>query len=111
MSHIVYCVKLKKEAKALESAPYPGPLGEKILNSISEEAWQQWIDLQTMLINEHRLSLISPEARAFLKEEMVACVPGSGFGAEGFIRLSYATSMDAINEALDRLARFLEKLN
>ncbi|RAP26962.1 hypothetical protein DID78_06475 [Candidatus Marinamargulisbacteria bacterium SCGC AG-343-D04] len=47
---------------------------------------------------------------AFLKEEMVACVPGSGFGAEGFIRLSYATSMEAINEALDRLTRFLSTL-
>ena len=42
---------------------------------------------------------------------MVACVPGSGFGAEGYIRLSYATSMDAINEALDRLNKFLASLN
>lgn len=39
----------------------------------------------------------------------VALVPGSGFGAEGYVRWSYATSMDNIKEGLDRLESFLEK--
>jgi aspartate aminotransferase len=48
--------------------------------------------------------------KALLQEELVACVPGSGFGAEGYIRLSYATSMEAINAALDRLETFVKGL-
>ena len=47
----------------------------------------------------------------FLQEQLVACVPGSGFGAEGFIRLSYATSMDAIKSAMDKLDKFVSSLN
>jgi len=47
-----------------------------------------------------------------LDEQNVACVPGTAFGAcgEGFIRCSYATSMDQIKEAMVRIARFIEKL-
>ncbi|RAP36884.1 aspartate aminotransferase [Candidatus Marinamargulisbacteria bacterium SCGC AAA071-K20] len=39
----------------------------------------------------------------FLKEKLVACVPGSGFGSEGYIRLSYAASVHDINTALSLL--------
>jgi aspartate aminotransferase len=45
-----------------------------------------------------------------LKEQLVATVPGSAFGSEGYIRLSYATSMENIKGALERLAVFLEGL-
>ena len=45
-----------------------------------------------------------------LKEQLVACVPGSGFGAEGFIRMSYATSEEAINTALERIEIFIKSL-
>ena len=47
---------------------------------------------------------------AFLKYGLVACVPGSAFGADGYIRWSYATSMDNIRKGLDRLEEFLAKL-
>jgi aspartate aminotransferase len=46
-----------------------------------------------------------------LQEVHVACVPGSGFGSEGFIRLSYATSMEAIKEGLSRLEDWIKSLN
>ncbi len=51
-------------------------------------------------------------ALKLLDEQNVACVPGSAFGkcGEGFIRCSYATSLDAIKEAMVRIARFVEKL-
>ncbi|MAZ77092.1 MAG: oxidative damage protection protein, partial [Legionellaceae bacterium] len=49
MTNTVYCEKLKKDAEALDFAPYPGELGQKILNHISKEAWQQWLAHQTML--------------------------------------------------------------
>jgi aminotransferase len=51
-------------------------------------------------------------ALKLLDEQNVACVPGTAFGpcGEGFIRCSYATSLDAIKEAMVRIARFIEKL-
>jgi aminotransferase len=46
-----------------------------------------------------------------LKEERVAVVPGSAFGAggEGFVRCSYATAYEEIEEALVRLGRFMRR--
>ena len=41
-----------------------------------------------------------------LESEKVAAVPGSAFGAEGYLRLSYATSDDIIKKGVERLARF-----
>lgn len=51
-------------------------------------------------------------ANRFLQEEKVAVVPGTAFGAcgEGFLRISYAYSMDDLKVALERLERFIEKL-
>lgn len=46
-----------------------------------------------------------------LKEALVACVPGSGFGADSFIRLSYATSMEAIQTGLARLDKWVRALS
>ena len=46
-------------------------------------------------------------ADAFLKQGLVAVVPGAGFGAPNFVRWSYATSMENIKEGLDRLEKFL----
>jgi Fe-S cluster biosynthesis and repair protein YggX len=67
---IIFCKKLNKEAEALTFQPIPGPLGEKILNEISQEAWQMWVGQQTILINEYRLVLTDPKARQFLRQEM-----------------------------------------
>ncbi|GIO28431.1 pyridoxal phosphate-dependent aminotransferase [Ornithinibacillus bavariensis] len=48
-------------------------------------------------------------ASALLDEERVAVVPGSGFGAPDFIRLSYAISKEQLEEAASRIHRFVEK--
>ena len=50
-------------------------------------------------------------AEQLLKEEKVAIVPGTAFGdsGEGFLRISYAYSIDSLREALGRLARFVER--
>jgi len=57
---------------------YPGELGQRIFNHISKEAWQQWLQHQTMLINEYRLTPIEPKARKFLEEEMEKFFFGDG---------------------------------
>lgn len=48
-------------------------------------------------------------AAALLKHGLVATVPGSGMGAPGFVRWSYAVSMDSIKKGMDRLEEFLKK--
>ncbi len=70
MSRTVNCVILKTEAEGLDYAPYPGELGQRIYDNVSKEAWQRWLEHQTMLINENRLTPIEPEARQFLATEM-----------------------------------------
>ena len=71
MARMVNCAKLGKEAEGVPAPPYPGELGNKIYLEISNEAWQQWLRHQTMLINEYRLSAVDPRARKMLEEEMV----------------------------------------
>ena len=66
----VYCVKLNKESEGLDRAPYPGELGKKILDSVSKDAWQMWLDHQTMLINENSLNLFDESSQSYLKEQM-----------------------------------------
>jgi len=63
--------------------------------------------------NFSRFGLSSEEfCRRFLEEEKVAMVPGSAFGksGEGFARISYAYSMDHLKIAMDRLERFIARL-
>lgn len=61
--------------------------------------------------NIEKLGLTDSEfAARILEEEKVAVVPGSAFGADGYIRLSYATSDDVIDKGLERLARFCANL-
>jgi len=70
MTKTIICRKLGREAEAMERAPYPGEIGQRILAEISAEAWQEWVAHQTMLINENRLSMADASARKFLLTEM-----------------------------------------
>jgi Fe-S cluster biosynthesis and repair protein YggX len=83
MSRQVHCVKLGKEAEGLETPPYPGELGQRIFENVSKEAWQLWLRQQTMLINEHRISLADPKARKFLEQEMEKFFFGGGSALPG----------------------------
>ncbi|HKJ77807.1 MAG TPA: oxidative damage protection protein [Gammaproteobacteria bacterium] len=78
MSRTVYCVKLQKEAEGLDQPPYPGELGKKIFENVSKEAWQMWLQQQTILINEYRLSPVNPKHRELLENEMEKFLFGEG---------------------------------
>ena len=78
MSRMVNCVRLKREAEGLARMPYPGELGQKIFDNVSQEAWGEWLKHQTMLLNEYRLSPIDPKARKFLEEQMEKFFFGEG---------------------------------
>ena len=66
----VHCIKLNKKLEGLDRTPYPGELGKRILESVSKEAWQQWLDYQTMLINENSLNLFDESSQSYLKQQM-----------------------------------------
>lgn len=78
MARTVRCALLKIETDGLDYQPYPGELGKRIYENISKMAWQQWLNHQTMLINEYRLSPIEPKARKFLEGEMEKFLFGGG---------------------------------
>jgi len=78
MSRTVQCIKLGREAEGLKMPPYPGPLGQRLFEHVSREAWQMWLQHQTMLINEYRLTPIEPKDRAFLEQEMEKFFFGDG---------------------------------
>ena len=78
MTRKVHCVALDKEAEGLAFPPYPGELGKRIYENISQEAWNKWLAHQTILINEHRLSPINPEHRKYLEQQMENYLFGDG---------------------------------
>ncbi len=78
MTRMVNCAKLGKELEGLDRPTYPGDLGKRIYLNISKEAWASWVQHQTMLINEYRLSPIEPKARKFLEDEMDKFLFGDG---------------------------------
>jgi Fe-S cluster biosynthesis and repair protein YggX len=78
MTRRVKCARLGIEAEGLEKPPFPGPEGQRIFDNISIQAWQEWLKLQTMLINEHRLTPFEPEARKFLANEREKFLFGDG---------------------------------
>ena len=68
--NILHCIKLGKDLEGLEKAPYPGELGKRILENVSKDAWQMWLDHQTMLINENNLNLFEASSQSYLKDQM-----------------------------------------
>ncbi|GHU09981.1 putative Fe(2+)-trafficking protein [Betaproteobacteria bacterium] len=78
MSRTVNCIKLGREAEGLDFPPLPGELGKKLFAQVSKEAWQQWIRLQTMIINENRLNMADPAHRKYLQEQVTNHFFGEG---------------------------------
>jgi len=69
MTRMIQCMKLGKESEGMDSPPFPGPKGQYIFENISKQAWQEWMDMQTMIINEQRLASFDPKARKLLEAE------------------------------------------
>ncbi|MBN7798749.1 oxidative damage protection protein [Parahaliea mediterranea] len=86
MPRTVFCKKYQKELEGLDAPPYPGPKGQDIFDNVSKQAWQEWQNHQTMLINEKQLSLMDPEARKYLQQEMDKFLAGEDYDkAEGYV--------------------------
>jgi len=78
MARVVNCIKLGKEAEGLDFPPYPGPLGKRLWEEVSKQAWADWMKQQTMLVNENRLNLADARARQYLARQMEQHFFGSG---------------------------------
>ena len=86
MSRKVFCAKLSKEAPGLENPPFPGEQGQRIYQNVSAQAWQEWLNLQTMLINEHKLTPFQARDKQFLADEREKFLFGPGSSApEGYV--------------------------
>ncbi len=80
MSNLVMCAVLKREAPALDRAPYPGELGQRILAGVSAEGWQQWLERLVLIINENQLSSADPKHLEFIEHQMLGFLFGEGDG-------------------------------
>lgn len=78
MARTVNCIKLGREAEGLDTPPFPGQLGQRLFANVSKEAWQQWIRLQTMIVNENRLNLADSKHRKYLQEQIEKHFFGEG---------------------------------
>ena len=70
MARMVQCVKFGRELPGLEKPPFPGELGDRIFENVSQQGWDMWIQHQVLLINHYGLVLADPQARQFLIEQM-----------------------------------------
>ncbi|MGH1487562.1 MAG: oxidative damage protection protein [Cellvibrionaceae bacterium] len=70
MSRMVMCRKYKKEMEGLVQPPLPGAKGQDLFDNVSKQAWGEWMQHQTLLINEKQLNLLDMGARTYLAEQM-----------------------------------------
>lgn len=86
MNRSVFCRKYQREMEGLAQPPFPGARGQRVFESVSKQAWQEWIAHQTLLINERRLNMMDRTARAFLEEEMEKFLANESVTqAEGYV--------------------------
>jgi len=75
----VFCVKFQREMPGLDEVPFDGhPLGQRIYENVSKEAWRMWVEQMKMIMNEFRLNLGNPAAQEFLLKQMEQYFFGEG---------------------------------
>jgi Fe-S cluster biosynthesis and repair protein YggX len=75
----VLCVKFGKEMYGLDEAPFDNhPLGQRIYENVSLEAWKLWLERMKMIMNEYRLNLGTAEAQEMLLKQMEDYFFGEG---------------------------------
>ena len=75
---MVHCVKLGKELEGLAKPPLRGPVGQRIFENVSKEAWRMWLEHSKMLINEYRLDLVSESGQKVWMTELDKYFFGEG---------------------------------
>lgn len=78
MVRMVQCVKLGRELPGLNAPPFPGELGQRIYEHVSQQAWDMWPAQATIIINHYGLSLADPQAQQILMQQMEEFYFGEG---------------------------------
>ncbi|HVU50506.1 MAG TPA: oxidative damage protection protein [Polyangia bacterium] len=78
MPRMVKCVKLGQELPGMVYKPFNNDLGQRIYDSVSQEAWKQWIEASKMIVNEYRLDLTSPQGQKLLMDQAEKFFFGDG---------------------------------
>ena len=72
------CAKLGKELPGLNELPFENELGQRVFNSISQQAWEMWAEHLKMVINEYRLNPGTMEAQELILKQMEQFFFGDG---------------------------------
>ena len=78
MTRTVKCIKLGQELPGLEKPPFTGELGDRIFDTVSQQAWAMWLQQQVLLINHNGLVLADPTHRQFLMQQLEEFFFGAG---------------------------------
>jgi Fe-S cluster biosynthesis and repair protein YggX len=85
MTRTVHCAKLGEDLPALPFKPFNDALGQRIYETISAKAWQEWIEHSKRIVNEYGRMPGSPvhdltkkEAHEFLKQQCEEFLFGAG---------------------------------
>ncbi|HEV8248031.1 MAG TPA: oxidative damage protection protein [Polyangiaceae bacterium] len=81
MAKTVHCIKLGREAEALDKPPFKGELGQRVFENVSKEGWKLWLEHSKMLINEYRLELTSESGQRIWMTECEKYFFGEGSAA------------------------------
>jgi Fe-S cluster biosynthesis and repair protein YggX len=78
MPRMVKCVKLGKELPGIPYKPFSNELGQRIYDTVSMDAWRQWIEHSKMIVNEYRIDLASPQGQKLMLEQAEKYFFGEG---------------------------------
>jgi Fe-S cluster biosynthesis and repair protein YggX len=78
----VHCTRCGNTREGFDRAPFPGPVGARVVADICRVCWGDWTKQQTMLINHYGLNVMDPQARQFLTRNMEAFLFKSGTASD-----------------------------
>ncbi len=78
MPRMVRCAKLGQDLPAIVYKPFNNELGQRIYDSVSQQAWMMWIEFSKKIVNEYRLDLTSPQGQQMLLDQAEQFFFGSG---------------------------------
>lgn len=82
----IVCKKYKQRLPALPRPPFPGAEGARLQETVSQQAWQDWLRHQTRLINEKNLNMLEAKDRQYLAEQREKFFSGEDYDtAEGYV--------------------------
>ncbi|MEE2775619.1 MAG: Fe(2+)-trafficking protein [Acidobacteriota bacterium] len=71
MATTVLCRRCQREAAALDALPpLPAELADEVVAKVCADCWKDWEAMEVMVINEHRLNFMDPEAPAILQRHL-----------------------------------------